>query len=391
MDRGNKRTPLPAAVLLLGAVSLLTDASSEMIFPLLPAFLAARFPSAPVLLGTMEGLADLVAALSKWYAGRRADSSLRLKPMVLAGYSLATLARPMMAFVTLWWQPLVIRAVDRVGKGIRGTPRDAMIASWVPMGSRGRAFGFHRGMDHAGAALGSLVGAGLVALGIAVDRIFLIAAIPGALSVALIAWVKEPAREMAPSKDGARAPIPTAVFTYLIPVSLFGLANATDAFLLLKLTEEGASMAMLPLAWLGLHLIKSAVSYPAGRVADALGTPKVVLTGWVLYALSYLGLAMSKRLVFTLCVMAFYGLYHALAEGAERALLADITPAGARGRAFGAYYASSGVAAVVGGVLFGVLWQRFSSTAAFLSAAIISAASALLFYFMLPRIQARAS
>jgi MFS family permease len=169
-------------------------------------------------------------------------------------------------------------------------------------------------------------------------------------------------------------------------VTLFGLANATDGFLLLKLSEEGASVAVLPLAWLGLHVVKSAISYPAGRLADRLGTWKVVFAGWLFYALSYLGLALARTLAATLAVMAFYGLYHALAEGAERALLADISPAAARGRSFGAYHAFSGIAAILGGLLFGLLWQHLGRGAAFFVAAAVSALSAMLLYILLPRI-----
>jgi MFS family permease len=169
-------------------------------------------------------------------------------------------------------------------------------------------------------------------------------------------------------------------------VTLFGLGNATDGFLLLKLSEEGASTAVLPLAWLGLHVVKSAISYPAGRLADRLGTWKVVFAGWLLYALSYLGLALARTMTATLAVMVFYGLYHAFAEGAERALLADISPEAARGRSFGAYYAFSGVAAILGGLLFGIIWQQLGRGAAFFVAAIISALSAMLFYILLPRI-----
>ena len=377
---------LPRAVVLLGVVSLLTDVSSEMIFPLLPAFLAARFPAAPLLLGTMEGLSDLVSALLKYRSGLWADRARRLKPLVLLGYGVSSLARPMMAFVTLGWQPLLVRSLDRVGKGVRSSPRDAIIAHSVPEGARGRAFGFHRGMDHAGAAVGALVAMALMALGLRAEQVFLAAAVPGFLALLCIAVVPEPAR--APVEDGkgaALVPVPRRLAYYLVPVALFGVANATDAFLLLKLTEEGAPPALLPLAWLMLHLVKAGVSYPAGWLADRLGASRLVLAGWGFYALSYVALSQVRGIPGTLAVMAFYGLYHALAEGAEKSLLTSLVPSAARGRAFGLYNGLTGGASLAAGLLFGAVWTRWGSAPAFLFAGLLAAVSAVLLTVLLPR------
>jgi MFS family permease len=373
-------------VVLLGLVSLLTDASSEMIFPLLPAFLAARFPAAPLLLGAMEGLSDLVAALLKYRSGVWADRALRLKPLVLLGYGVSTLARPMMAFVTAVWHPLLVRSLDRVGKGVRGSPRDAIIAHSVPEGARGRAFGFHRGMDHAGAAVGALLAMGLVALGLRAEQVFLAAAVPGVAAVLCILLVKEPPRPpVAEGRKGPLEPVPRRLTYYLVPVVLFGVANATDAFLLLKLTEEGAPPALLPLAWLMLHVVKAAVSYPAGWLADRLGSARVVMAGWALYALSYVALSQARGVPATLAVMAFYGLYHALAEGAEKSLLTSLVPAAARGRAFGLYNGLTGGASLVAGLLFGALWTKWGSAPAFLSAGVLAAVSVGVLAVLLPR------
>lgn len=390
MDRRAERirTALPRAVVFLGLTSLLTDASSELIFTLLPAFLALRVGQAPVVLGAMEGLADLVSAFFKWWSGARADRVRRLKPMILFGYSLASLVRPLMAFITVWWHPLVIRAIDRVGKGMRGSPRDALIAASVDSDSRGRAFGFHRGMDHAGAALGAGLATLLVWLGLEYHTIFLLAAIPGFLAVMMILPVKEPERpEPERRADGtlSLAPMPRRVWNYLAPVLLFGLANSTDAFLLLKLKEQGAPPALLPGAWLILHIVKSAVSFPAGRISDRLGHARVVTVGWTLYALSYLGLAFSSSVGMTLVVIAFYGLYHAFSEGAEKALLTDLTPKESRGRAFGLYNGLAGVGSLIAGLSFGEIWQHASSRAAFLTGGAISALAVMLLVVRLPK------
>lgn len=375
---------LPRTVWVLGVVSLLTDISSDMIFPLLPAFLAARFPAAPVLLGTMEGLADLVASVLKYQSGAWADRARRLKPMVLLGYGLSSLTRPLMALVTLPWQPIVIRALDRVGKGVRSSPRDALIAHSVDASMRGRAFGFHRGMDHAGAAVGALAAMLLVAVGLRVEQVFYVAAVPGLLAVVAILLVREPPRP-APAAFRALAPVPGRLAYYLVPVTLFGVANSTDAFLLLKLTEEGAPAELLPLAWLVLQAVKSAVSFPAGRLADRLGASRLVLAGWSLYALSYFALAGARGVPLTMVVIAIYGLYHALAEGAEKSLLTALVPAEARGRAFGLYNGLSGGASLAAGLLFGALWTTRGSTTAFVTAGALAGLSALLLMLLLPR------
>ena len=385
MDLAAKRSALPRAVVALGLVSLFTDVGSDMIFPLLPAFLAARFPDAPLLLGSMEGLAELVAAIFKWWSGRWADRAHRLRPLVVAGYSISATVRPLMGLVTAWWQPLLIRSTDRIGKGIRSSPRDAMISAWVPEGERGKAFGFHRAMDNGGAALGALLAAALVGAGLKVETVFLTAAIPGAVSVATLLFVAEPERKVPVAADRqALAPVPGRLFAYLGPVALFGLANSTDAFLLLKLTAEGAAPQLLPLAWLMLQAVKSVVSFPAGWVADRLGSASVVAWGWALYAVSYLGLALVHSIPATLAVIAFYGLYHGFSEGAERALLASLAPPESIGRAFGLYYALGGVAALVAGLGFGALWNWMGQSAAFLSAAVTAGTATVLLVALLP-------
>lgn len=374
-------------MVVLGLVSLLTDVSGEMIFPLLPAFLAARLPAVPLLLGTMEGLADLVSALLKYQSGAWADRARKLKPLVLLGYGVSSLARPMMAFITQVWQPLLIRSLDRVGKGVRSSPRDAIIAHTVSPGMRGRAFSFHQGMDHAGAALGSLAALLLVAAGLSAEQVFLVAAAPGFLGVLAIFLASEPEREpsAAQASGVAREPVPRRLAYYLVPVALFGIANSTDAFILLKLSEEGARPALLPLAWLLLHVVKAAVSYPAGWLADRLGASRLVMTGWVLYALSYVALSRVHGLTGTLIVMSVYGLYYALSEGAEKSLLTSMVPVAARGRSFGLFNALTGGASLVAGLLFGTLWTRWGSSVAFLTAGILAGLSALLLVVLLPR------
>lgn len=390
MGRGARSGRLPGAVLALGLVSLLADVGSEMIFPLLPAFLAQRTQAAPLLLGVMEGLADLVAAACKWWAGKWADRSARLRPLVLWGYTLSAAVRPLWSLVSAWWQPLLIRVADRVGKGARSAPRDAMIAAWVDPGVRARAFGFHRGMDHTGAVLGSLCALALLSRGLSLESVFLLSAIPGALSVLAVFLAREPERPPPPPSQ-ALAPVPRRLLYYLGPVGLFGLTHATDAFLLLRLTEQGAPPELLPLAWFSLHAVKALLSTPAGALADRVGRAKVVLGGWTLHALAFGALAFSPSVRVTFGLVAVYGLYQALAEGAEKALLTELVPAPSRGRAFGLYHALTGAGTLLAGIAFGALWHWSSSRLAFLTAGILALASAGLMVVLLPRARELAS
>jgi MFS family permease len=259
-----------------------------------------------------------------------------------------------------------------------------MIAGWVAEGGRGKAFGFHRAMDNGGAALGALLAAALVGLGFRVEQVILIAAIPGLVSLLGFAFTREPPSFRAVAPAPSLAPVPRRLFAYLGPVALFGLANSTDAFLLLKLTELKAPASLLPLAWLLLQAVKAAVSFPAGWVADVIGSSKVVIAGWTLYAISYIGLAFAGSVPVALAVIGFYGLYHGFSEGAERALLADLAPTEVRGRAFGLYHAMSGISALVAGLLFGALWNWGSSRVAFLCAGSLALVSAVLLIALLP-------
>jgi MFS family permease len=395
--------PLPAAVVGLGLVSLFTDASSEAIFPLLPAFLAALGAS-NAFIGLVEGAAELVANALKYVTGLVADRRARLKPLVLAGYGLSTAARPLVAFALAPWHVLAVRLVDRVGKGVRTSPRDALIAAAAPVEIRARAFGFHRAMDHAGAALGTLLGAGvLLALGAGAGpataaqlrTVFLWAAVPGICAMIALALTREPPRLTPPvTSAGARALVPgspsprgaglgrglpPALRRALLPMVLFGLANATDAFVLVKLARLGAAAVLAPLLWLALHVVKAATATAGGRLADRYGRRNALALGWTVYAVlwSAVGLAGSVPVLFVLA--AAYGTSHGLVEGAERALVADLGGAG-KGKAFGAYHLLVGLAALVSSAAFGLAWDRLGSAAAFAGSGALAlvAAGALL-------------
>src|SRR5688572_18941161 len=264
-------------VLWLGIVSLLTDLSSEMIYPLLPFFLTYVLGAGPAFLGVVEGVAEATASLLKLASGWFSDRIGRCKPLVLAGYAIASVMRPLVAIATAPWHVLWIRFADRVGKGIRSAPRDVLLVDAVEPGARGAAFGFHRAADHAGAVLGPLVAAGILLLAPANYRlVFALAAIPAALSVVIL-WLK--VRESSPAVTSPRIQpafggfggLPPALRTFLLIVFLFTLGNATDAFLLLRAQQLGVPLALIPALWAVLHISKMTWSVPGGMLADRIG------------------------------------------------------------------------------------------------------------------------
>ncbi|HRG98509.1 MAG TPA: MFS transporter [Polyangiaceae bacterium] len=377
------RARLPATVLLLGLTSFLTDVGSEMIFPLLPAFVASLGAS-PAFFGLVEGLADAVASLLKLAAGALVDRAPAKKPFVLAGYGLAALVRPLMALATAPWHVLGVRLTDRVGKGIRSAPRDVLLASAVPASESGRAFGFHRAMDHAGAVVGPLVAAGLLAAGLSVRSVFWWALVPGVLSVVAVLAV----RERAPlGGDGAPPPaetaspgaarLPARLRVALGIFGVFALGNSSDAFLLLRAKELGVSMASLPLLWTAFHVSKLTSAALGGDLSDRVPRARLIVAGWLVYAATYVGFGLATRpwQVWTLFVV--YGTYYGLTEPAEKALVKDLAPPALRGRAYGLYHFIVGVAAVPAGVLTGALWQARGPLAALGAGAILATASAV--------------
>jgi MFS family permease len=386
------RRRLPSTVIALGAVSFLTDLSSEMIYPLLPVFLSATLGASAVVLGVVEGAAESVASLLKLVSGWWSDRLARRKPLVVAGYTLASVVRPLVGLATSAGQVLAIRVTDRVGKGLRSSPRDALITDAVDPRARGRAFGFHRAADHAGALLGPLVAFALLGwAGMEMREVFLWAAVPGALAVAtLVLGVRErrsgpdEAPERAPGPDRSPAPsrpLPKRFWTYLGIVFLFTLGNATDAFLLLRATDLGVPVALVPVLWALLHLVKSASATPGGALSDRLGRKPLIVAGWLLYAAVYTGFAYASAAWQVWALFGVYGLYHGLVEGAERALVADLAGAGHRGAAFGWYHLGVGVGALPSSVLFGWLWMTWSPAAAFGAGAALAGSAAVLLSF----------
>lgn len=383
----------PRNVTMLGWVSFLNDASSEMIYPLLPIFLTQVLKASRLFVGTVEGIAETTASLLKLFSGWFSDRMRVRKGLVGAGYGLAALARPLIAAAQAPWHILLLRFLDRVGKGIRTSPRDALIADSTPEALRGRAFGFQRAMDHGGAMVGPLLASGLLLLWPERYRlVFALAAVPAMVSLlVLFSGVQEipPMRgEKAPPPRWTLAPFDLPFRLFLLVVLLFTLGNSSDAFLLLRARELGIASRRLPLLWVALHLVKSFTSTPGGRLSDRWGRRPVIVLGWAVYALVYLGFGFARAAWQGWALFLVYGLYFGLTEGTEKALVADWVPSELRGTAYGLYHLIIGLGMLPASVLFGWLYQVWGAKVAFGFGALLAAlASAGLLALRMPKVR----
>lgn len=385
--RNRWRIGLSGNVLLLGIVSFFNDAASEMIYPLLPVFLATVLGAGPAALGVIEGIAESTASFLKLASGFISDRVHRRKNWVVGGYILSNAARPLIGLTTIWTGVLALRFVDRIGKGVRTSPRDALIAESTPLEHRGKAFGFHRAADHAGAVVGPLLAALMIAFfQFDLKTVFILSVIPGLLAVAVLsAGVKETPMEAGPAARHeplkirrAWREMPITLRRFVLLLFLFTLGNSTDAFLLLKAQQLGVSVALIPVLWTALHIVKMGSSLPGGIASDRWGRKGVIVTGWIIYALTYAGFAIADAAWQAWALFMIYGLYFGLTEGAEKALIADFAPARLRGSAFGLYHLMIGIGALPASLLFGWVWQAHGDAAAFGIGASLALAAGLL-------------
>ncbi len=390
--RWHRYRTLPRNVVALSIVSFLNDTSSEIIYPLLPAFLALSLGASPFVIGLIEGFAESVASLLKLASGYLSDRFGNRKLPVFLGYSLAAITRPILAFVTTWPQVLIVRMADRTGKGIRGAPRDALIAESVPAKHRGFAFGFNRAADHLGAVFGPVVGF-ILLLAFAADtqnptireyqQVFLFASVPLVLGLLIIAFaVREPAKHLAASEE-----TPTSFSLkgfdarfkrFLVVIAIFTLSNSTDAFLLLRASDAGISPVMLPLLWMALHFSKVVSSLIGGDLSDRFGRKGLIITGWVIYTLVYIGFAFVDSAWQIWLLFIVYGTYFGLTEGVEKAFVADMVPVKKRGTAYGLYNLAFGITVFPASLLFGLIWVEFGAKTAFLASACVSVAAIIM-------------
>jgi MFS family permease len=375
-------------ILVLGLVSFLTDFSSEMIYPLLPVFLTTVLGAGPAILGVIEGVAESTASLLKLVSGIMSDRVADRKKLVLSGYGISSFARPLVAAATGPLAVLVIRFADRVGKGIRTSPRDALIADSVDPAIRGKAYGFHRSMDHAGAIVGPLVATALLAYVVSdIRTVFWLAAIPGILTVFLIIFkVKEVERRKGPSNGRFLGLFPHGrLRSYIIILFIFTLGNSSDAFLLLQAGRLGVTPVMIPLLWAFFHVVKMLSTMPFGALSDKIGRRKIIIAGWGIYALTYVGFGFATTELHVWLLFTLYGLFYGLTEGTEKALLVDIARSDERGSAFGWYNFAIGIGALPASLLFGLIWQEVGARAAFgFGAGLAALAALLLIIFIRP-------
>ncbi len=383
---------LPATVWLLGAISLLNDAASELVYPLIPLYLATVLAAGPRVLGLIEGAAEAAAALLKLVSGAWYDRSGRAKPFIVTGYGLAAVARPLIALATAWPFLLALRVADRIGKGLRASPRDALLAHSVPVGARGLAFGVHRAFDNAGAVVGPLGAALLLAWQVPIRDILLWAALPGALCVALALAVREPQQARPGADASARAEprqwqwrgLPPAFRRLLAAVAVFTLAQASNAFVLLRAAEVGMPPAQVALLWAVVSATSTLLAVPLSAWTDRIGRRPLLVGGWILYAATFAGFGLAQAPASLWLLAIALGAYLGATEGAERALVADLVPRAQLGTAYGWYHLTKGLLLLPASAVFGVLWHLAGAPAAFALGALLAVAAALLLLRALP-------
>ena len=360
---------LPRSVWLLGAISLLNDAASEMVYPLLPLFLAGTLGAGPRVIGLIEGLAEAVSSLLKLGSGVWSDRIRRAKPFVVWGYGVAGLARTLIAAATGWWFVLLCRLADRIGKGLRSSPRDALLGRAVQPDQRGLAFGFHRAMDNAGAVIGPLLAAALLGLGLELRTVFWCAAVPAVLVFLLALRLREPEAEaivQAPRFNWHLGEFPVEFRRYLVVLAVFMLGNSSNLFLLLRVRELGFRQEQVPLLWALMSLVAAVCLTPLSALSDRFGRRRLIIAGWVAYAAIYLLLGWNGLPTWGIWVLFMaYGLFIAATEGAEKALVADLVPRDQLGTAFGWYHLTLGVTLLPASLVFGALWESISAFTAF--------------------------
>jgi MFS family permease len=386
---------LPRNVFSISLVSLFNDASSEIIYPVLPLFLALTLGASRAEIGLIEGAAESLSGFLKLFSGYFSDRRGRRKGMVVFGYGLASVARPLVGFATRWPQVFAIRMADRFGKGVRSAPRDAMIADAAAPAERGLAFGFHRAMDHAGAVIGPLIAYAVLSYLTAgsglptaenYKTLFLLAAVPALFAVLVAIFAVRETGHAALAADAPRPAPPRLTLRgfdsnfkrFLLLIALFTLSNSSDAFLILRAQQAGVSVALVPLVWAALHASKVASSVLGGDLSDRLGRKTMIVAGWVLYAAVYLAFSSISTPAEAWILFLVYGVYFGMTEGTEKALVADLVRPEQRGTAYGLYNLAISITVLPASLLMGWLWDWRGAPTAFGVSAAIGLTAALL-------------
>jgi MFS family permease len=376
-------------IILLGLASLLTDISSEMVYPLLPLFLSS-LGSGPAILGIIEGAAESTASLLKVFSGYWSDRVRRRKPLTIAGYAGSTLGKLLLVAATGWPLVLAGRLTDRFGKGVRTAPRDALIAESAPGGKRGRAFGLHRAMDTTGAALGVLAALALLSISTAdIRTVILYSVVPALCGVLLLFFVREPQHALAGQALRVRfrfAHLPPPLRRFLLIAFLFSIANSSNTFLLLRAGSAGISVAHVLLLYLLYNLTYAAISYPAGRLSDRIGRKQLLVAAYIVYSAVYMGFGLLPEAAsgwLFAALFALYGIYSGLSEGIEKALIADLAPADQRATAIGLHATILGIGLLPASLIAGQLWNLFGPSAPFAFGGCMAAIAAVMLAVLL--------
>ncbi|MCY9667406.1 MFS transporter [Paenibacillus alginolyticus] len=371
-------------IFIMGLVSLFTDLSGQMIVPILPLYLTTVLHVQMGTLGVIEGIAESTASLLKLFSGWMTDRIGKRKLLMVIGYGLSNLVKPFFALSASWGQVLVIRFADRFGKGIRVSPRDALLADLTTKEERGKAFGFRRAMDALGAALGPLCAFGILAIYEGNYRlVFLASIIPGAIAILLLIFFLKEKSDSQPHKPRELPKIrfkqmDRKFIWFSLIITLFTLGNFSDAFLALRAQDVGMQISLIPLAFFTFNLISSLFSMPVGALSDRIGRRPILITGLFIFAFIYFGFGFANHVAWIWVLFILYGFYYAFTEGIQKAYIADIVPEGQRGTAMGTFNALTGLAALPASVMAGFLWQAFGPAVAFGASGVIALVCALL-------------
>ncbi|RLG35390.1 MFS transporter [Methanosarcinales archaeon] len=384
-------------ILILGLVSLFTDLSSQMVFPLIPLFLTTVLGAGAFAVGFVEGAAETTASLLKVVSGYWSDKVKVRKPFILVGYSLSTITKPLFAFAGIWQSVLLIRVIERIGKGLRTAPRDALVAESSRESTRGVAYGFHRSMDGAGSVLGAVIAFLLLFYGWRYQDIFLLAFIPGIISVSIILLIKERARiPSEPESDKAKTSIKVSfgkldwnLRLLIIASSIFALGHFGYAFFLLRAKNIGLGDETAILLYVLFYIIYTLASIPSGMLSDKQGRKPILVGGYILFGLVSIGLIFVSGFSGILLLFAIYGICYAMIDGVQRAFVVDLAPEDLKATALGAFHTSIGLVALPGGLIAGLLWDVISPEATFVYAVILTVISVLLVAFVKERSRKR--
>ncbi|MFZ2070772.1 MAG: MFS transporter [Halobacteriota archaeon] len=368
-------------VILLGLVSLFTDLSSQMVFPLIPLFLTTALGCTATVVGLIEGSAETVASLLKVFSGYWSDKVARRKLFVLVGYGLSSLMKPLFAFSYAWQSVLGIRIAERVGKGIRDAPRDAIVAESCDAGVRGKAYGVHRAMDGIGSILGAVLALFLLVF-LGFRNVFLLAGMPALIAVLLIVFVKEEKQTNVYSERTIRVSFKalTPELKHFISVAtIFTLGNFGYAFLMIRALNIGLSNHKAMLMYIIFYVVYTIFTIPAGLISDRLGRTPVIITGYTIFGLTSLGLVFVSELFQIIWMFILYGVFYALIDGVQRAFVVDLAPSDLKATALGSFHTATGLAALPAGLIAGILWDTVSPETTFIYGFVLSFIAVALF------------